>query len=104
MQARIASICGSDSWRVGPHPLDWRLLLVADVDEAALRPREQPAEDHAFEHEMRGPQEQLAVLERARLALVAVDDDELLAPPRLADVVPLLVRRHARAAHPAEVG
>jgi hypothetical protein len=59
-----------------------------------------------------GTQQQLAVLERARLALVAVDDDEgavvRAAAARGADgvahVAPLLRRGHARPAHAAQVG
>ena len=47
--------------------------------------------------------EDLTVLEGSRLALVAIADDILLLPGRAPDVVPLLLRWHPRAPHPAQI-
>ena len=49
---------------------------MANKDETLRRAGDERSENHAFEDKMRGAQKQLAVLERAGLAFVAVHDDE----------------------------
>ena len=87
-------------------------VFVPDVDEALRRFGEQSRDDHRLDDRVRVAQENLAVLERARFAFVAVDDDERavihLAAAQAADgvahVLPFLAGRDAGAAEAAQVG
>jgi len=88
----------------GAHARDLLGILVADVHVAAPRLQQQPGDEHALQHQVRCAQEDLAVLERARLALVAAAHDVLLVAGRHVDVVPLLVGAAAGAAHAEQPG
>ena len=61
----------------------------------------QPADDHRLDHEVGDVAQDLAVLERPRLALVGVADDVLLrvGPLLVGHLLPLAVRVLARPAH-----
>ncbi len=87
-------------------------VFMADVDESLGGLGDQPRNDHAFDHGMRHLQKDLAILERARLAFIAVDNDEAaaIAPTAagaangIADVAQFLDGGNARAAHAAQIG
>src|SRR4051794_34137910 len=84
---------------------------MANVDEALGSVGDQPGDDDSLDNQVRRAKEQFAVLERPRLAFIAVDDDEravILAASAggadgVADVAPFLCRRDAGAAHAAQV-
>ena len=59
-------------------------------------------DDHPFDDQMRRVAHDVAVLDRARLALVGVADDVLLAAGRVADRLPLHAGRKAGAAQAAQ--
>ena len=84
--------------------IDLVVILVADVDVAAFGPEEKRREDHPFDDHVGRPQQELAVLEGRRLALVGVADDVFLVAPGLHDVAPFLRGRSACPPHAAEVG
>ena len=86
------------------HDRDLLAIFVADVDPTAPGAGHEGGEDHPLEDEVGMAREQFAVLEGSRLALVAIADDILLLPGRPPDVVPLLLCRHPRAPHAAQVG
>ena len=82
---------------------------MANENETFRRARDERGENHAFQNEMRGAQKQLAVFECARLAFVAVHDDErprVIAASncgahRVAHVAPFLRCRNSGAAQTA---
>ena len=105
---RAQHVAAAEAHRLGARDrlaadLDLLFVLVPDIDVASLGAAQPAGEEHPLDDQVRRAQQQLTVLERPRLALVAVDDDELPIPPSLPDIVPLLVRPDARAAHAAEV-
>src|SRR2546430_14041645 len=78
-------------------------VLAADVDEAERRADGARGDEHALDERVRVALEQVAVLERARLALVGVDDEVDGAGVGLRDEGPLHPRREAGAAEAAQV-
>src|SRR5262249_6570080 len=84
--------------------LDLFLELVPDVNPAVTRAGNKPGQHHALDYQVRCAAEQLAVLERARLALVRIADDVLDVRWFSADERPLQVRAKAGPAHTAQVG
>src|SRR5262249_53760802 len=82
--------------------LSLALVLVADVDDPAPGPRDDLGQHHALDDEVGSVLEDEAILDRARLALVSVADDEFLRPRRAPHDLPLEARRKAGATHPAE--
>ena len=78
--------------------------LAADVDVADLGADRPAADDAAFEQQVRVALEQHVILERARLALVGVDQQVLRLGDVLRDEAPLHAGREAGAAAAAQAG
>src|SRR5204863_9486808 len=72
-------------------------VVVADRGAAGV-----PADDHPLDEDVRVVADDVAVLERARLALVGIADDVLLAGERLRHEAPLEARREACASAPTQ--
>jgi len=84
--------------------LDRQGVLVADVDVSLGGADRVTAEDHAFDHGVRGAFHERAVHERARVSLVAVGDD-ILGPARcVAGRTPLAPGEEPAAASAAQAG
>ena len=66
-------------------------------------PVTRPADDHAFDHQVRQILQDEAIFDRARLALVGVADDVLFWPRLAPHERPFQFRRKSGAAHPAQV-
>src|SRR3712207_8267169 len=54
---------------------DLVVILVADVDHALLRPAHQPGDGHRFDEQVRQILHQLAIFDRADLALVGRSEE-----------------------------
>src|SRR5439155_5816043 len=78
-------------------------VFAADVDEARRAADRARRDQHALDQRVRVTLEQVAVLERPRLALVGVDDEVHGPGVGLRNERPLRAGREARAAEPAEV-
>src|SRR5205814_10014645 len=77
--------------------------LAAAVDVARVAVDRVAPDDQAFDEQVRAPQQDLAVLEGARLAVVGVHLQVLGKARLLADEVPLHSGRETRAAATAQV-
>ncbi len=86
------------------HGVDLVVIFVANVDVSAAGPNEEGRQDHTLDDQVGSAQQELAVLEGRRLALVGVADDVLLVAAGLEDVSPFLRGRSAGSAHAAQVG
>ena len=69
-----------------------------------LAPNEEGRQHHAFDDQVRSAEQELAVLEGRRLALVGIAYDKLFVAAGLEDVSPLLCGRGAGTAHAAQAG
>src|SRR6266545_7757434 len=78
-------------------------VLAANIDEAQVRADGARGDQHALDQGMGVPLHEVAVLERAGLALVSVDDQVARRRRALGDEAPLDAGRKARAAQAAEV-
>ena len=83
---------------------DALFVFVADVEVALRRAEHDAGQQNPFDDEVRRAEQQLAVLERARLAFVGVADDVLSLADRLAHLAPLFERLPAGAAHAEQHG
>ena len=81
----------------GEQPRAGGCVLLAQVDDRVLGLDEPRRDRHALDEQMRPQLHDVAVLDRARLALVGVDDDDAR-PGELDDGRPLAERREAGAA------
>ena len=82
------------------------MILVPDVDITLMRSDQECGQNHPLDDEVGGPQQELAVLEGRRLALVGVADDvgSIGTLALVAHFAPLAEGGPAGAAHAAEVG
>src|SRR6266850_436453 len=78
------------------------MILVPNVENAALRAGNNTGDQHAFDEEMRQMCHDEAVFDRAGLAFIGVADDILDGAAFLADEIPLHARGKSGAAHAAE--
>ena len=78
-------------------------VLAADVDEAEPRPDGAGRDEHALDEGVRIALEEVAILERSRLALVGIDHEVHGSGVVLGDERPLGARGKAGAAETAEV-
>src|SRR5262249_19215136 len=73
-----------------------------NINDPARSPHNQPAKNHAFDHQIRRAKENLAILKRSRLAFVTITDHIFRCDLRLANLLPLLVSPSAGPAHSQE--
>ncbi len=88
---------------LGAQDLQDRRIFIAHVEVDAFGFDEMRRDQRAFEHAVRIALQVIAVLERARLALIAVDRHQARSGIR-ANKLPFLSRRKARAAETAQSG
>ena len=86
------------------HALDGHRILVADVDVAHVGVRREAADDHPFDEQLRVALHEIAVHERARVALVGVADEVLGLALGVEEELPLEAGREGRAAASPEAG
>ncbi|MPN50479.1 hypothetical protein SDC9_198106 [bioreactor metagenome] len=86
----------------GQHAVDGERVFGANVDIAFIGPDGAGGDHHAFDDGVRVAFHDRAVHERARVALVAVADDELLGVLRSEGELPFEAGRETAAAAPAQ--
>ena len=76
---------------------------MADIDVAPLGAADESRDHHALDQQVRGEEQEVAILERARFAFVAVADNIFHVSRGVADRDPLAMRGEGRAAHAPQV-
>src|SRR6266850_1267456 len=79
-----------------------KMILVADVENAALRAGDNAGDEHAFDEEMRQMRHDEAVFDRAGLAFIGVADNVFHRVALFADELPLHAGRKSGSAHTAK--
>jgi len=79
-----------------------QMILVADVENAALRASDNAGDEHAFNQEMRQMRHDEAVFDRAGLAFIGVADDVFHGVALFADEIPLHAGGKSSSAHAAK--
>ncbi len=81
-----------------------KMVLVADIEDAALRSGDQAGDDHALDEEMRQVSHDEAVLDGAGLAFIGVADNIFHGIRLLADEIPFHAGGKSGAAHAFQLG